>query len=32
VFWPLVIGGAVFVVMLIPAINAYRRRVRETRL
>lgn len=32
VFWPLVLGGAVFVLMLIPAINAYRRRARETKL
>ncbi len=30
VFWPLVLGGVVFVLMLLPAINAYRRRVRET--
>ncbi|MCK9638040.1 ABC transporter substrate-binding protein [Methylobacter sp. Wu8] len=30
VFWPLVLGGAVFVLMLIPAVNAYRRRVKET--
>jgi oligopeptide transport system substrate-binding protein len=30
VFWPLALGGAVFVVMLIPAVNAYRRRTRET--
>ncbi|MGR9012427.1 MAG: ABC transporter substrate-binding protein [Gammaproteobacteria bacterium] len=30
VFWPLVVGAAVFVLILIPAINAYRRRVRET--
>jgi oligopeptide transport system substrate-binding protein len=30
VFWPLALGGAVFVAMLIPAINAYRRRTRET--
>jgi len=30
VFWPLLLGGVVFVLMLIPAINAYRRRVRET--
>jgi ABC-type transport system substrate-binding protein len=29
-FWPLVLGGAVFVLMFIPAINAYRRRARET--
>jgi oligopeptide transport system substrate-binding protein len=29
-FWPLVLGGTVFVLMLIPAINAYRRRIRET--
>jgi len=32
VFWPLVLGGAVFVLMLIPAVNAYRRRVKETKL
>jgi ABC-type oligopeptide transport system substrate-binding subunit len=30
VFWPLVLGIAVFVAMLIPAINAYRRRTKET--
>lgn len=30
VFWPLILGGVFFVLMLIPAINAYRRRVRET--
>ena len=30
VFWPLVLGGVLFVLMLIPAVNAYRRRVRET--
>jgi len=32
VFWPLVLGGVVFVLMLIPAVNAYRRRVKETKL
>ncbi|HEY8094753.1 MAG TPA: ABC transporter substrate-binding protein, partial [Methylobacter sp.] len=32
VFWPLAVGGAVFVLMLIPAFNTYRRRVRETKL
>ncbi|WP_432741203.1 ABC transporter substrate-binding protein [Methylobacter sp. G7] len=32
VFWPLVLGGAVFVLMLIPAVIAYRRRIKETRL
>ncbi|EGW20720.1 ABC transporter substrate-binding protein [Methylobacter tundripaludum] len=31
VFWPLVLGGVVFVLMLIPAVNAYRRRVKETK-
>ncbi len=30
VFWPLVLGGAVFVLILTPAVNAYRRRSRET--
>ncbi|MGZ5051446.1 MAG: ABC transporter substrate-binding protein [Methylobacter sp.] len=30
VFWPLVLGALAFVAMLIPAINAYRRRTRET--
>jgi oligopeptide transport system substrate-binding protein len=30
VFWPLVLVGVVFVLILIPAVNAYRRRVRET--
>jgi len=30
VFWPLVLGVVVFVLMLIPAVNAYRRRVKET--
>jgi hypothetical protein len=28
----LVLGGTMFVLMLIPAINAYRRHTRETRL
>ncbi len=32
VFWPLIVGFAVLIMLLIPAINAYRRRVRETRL
>ncbi len=32
VFWPLLLGCAVFILLLVPAINAYRRRVRETRL
>lgn len=32
VFWPLMLGIAVFVLILIPAVNAYRRRVRETKL
>jgi oligopeptide transport system substrate-binding protein len=32
VFWPLVLGGAAFMLMLIPAINAYRRRTKETKL
>ncbi len=32
VFWPLVLGVAVFVMMLIPALKAYRRRTRETKL
>jgi ABC-type transport system substrate-binding protein len=31
VFWPLALGGAVFVLMLIPAVNAYRRRVKEAK-
>jgi oligopeptide transport system substrate-binding protein len=30
IFWPLVLGGLLFVLMLIPAINSYRRRVKET--
>lgn len=30
VFWPLALGALAFVAMLIPAINAYRRRTRET--
>jgi len=30
VFWPLVLGCFLFVLMLIPAINAYRRRAKET--
>ena len=30
VFWPLVLASVVFVLMLMPALNAYRRRVRET--
>ncbi len=30
VFWPLVLCGVFFVLILIPAVNAYRRRVRET--
>lgn len=30
VFWPLVLGIVVFIAMLIPAINAYRRRSKET--
>jgi ABC-type transport system substrate-binding protein len=30
VFWPVVLGAGIFVLMLIPAVNAYRRRVRET--
>ncbi|MDI1292174.1 MAG: ABC transporter substrate-binding protein [Methylobacter sp.] len=32
VFWPLVLGGAVFVLMLIPAVIAYRRRIKGTKL
>ncbi|MDP1773241.1 MAG: ABC transporter substrate-binding protein [Methylobacter sp.] len=32
VFWPLVLGSVVFVLMFIPAVNAYRRRVKETKL
>jgi len=32
VFWPLALVGGGFVLMLIPAVNAYRRRVRETKL
>jgi ABC-type transport system substrate-binding protein len=30
VFWPVALGAGIFVLMLIPAINAYRRRVKET--
>jgi oligopeptide transport system substrate-binding protein len=30
VFWPLVLGCLLFVLMLIPAINSYRRRAKET--
>ncbi|MGZ5615245.1 MAG: ABC transporter substrate-binding protein [Methylobacter sp.] len=30
VFWPLVLGGAAFVLILIPAVNAYRRRIRKS--
>ena len=30
IFWPLVLGLFLFVVLLIPAINAYRRRAKET--
>ncbi len=30
VFWPLVAGCVLFIIMLIPAINAYRRRAKET--
>ncbi|MDD1627596.1 MAG: ABC transporter substrate-binding protein [Methylococcaceae bacterium] len=30
IFWPLVLGGLLFVLMLIPAINSYRRRAKET--
>jgi ABC-type transport system substrate-binding protein len=30
IFWPLALGCLLFVLMLIPAINSYRRRVRET--
>jgi oligopeptide transport system substrate-binding protein len=30
VFWPLVLGGTVFILTLIPAINAYRRHARKT--
>jgi oligopeptide transport system substrate-binding protein len=30
IFWPLVLGGLLFVMLLIPAISAYRRRARET--
>jgi len=29
-FWPLALGGLLLVLMLIPAINAYRRRAKET--
>ena len=29
-FWPLVLGCLLFVLMLIPALNAYRRRAKET--
>lgn len=31
-FWPLALAGGVFVLMLIPAVNAYRRRAKETNL
>ncbi len=30
IFWPLALGGLLFVLMLLPAFNAYRRRARET--
>ena len=30
IFWPLVLGGLLFVILLIPAIRTYRRRARET--
>jgi len=30
VFWPLVLGCVLFAIILIPAINAYRRRAKET--
>jgi len=30
IFWPLALAGLLFVLMLIPAIRAYRRRARET--
>jgi oligopeptide transport system substrate-binding protein len=30
IFWPLALGCLLFVLMLLPAINAYRRRVKET--
>jgi oligopeptide transport system substrate-binding protein len=30
IFWPLALGGLLFVLMLLPAVNAYRRRTRET--
>jgi oligopeptide transport system substrate-binding protein len=30
IFWPLVLGGLLFVLMIIPAISNYRRRARET--
>lgn len=32
IFWPLALAGGVFVLMLIPAVNAYRRRAKETNL
>ena len=30
VFWPLALGGLLFVLMLLPAVKAYRRRAKET--
>lgn len=30
ILWPLALGGVLFVLMLLPAINAYRRRSKET--
>jgi len=32
VFWPLALVGGGFVLMLIPAVNAYRRRAKEPNL
>jgi ABC-type transport system substrate-binding protein len=32
IFWPLALVGGMFVLMLIPAVNAYRRRFRGTKL
>jgi len=30
IFWPLLLGGLLFVLILIPAINSYRHRAKET--
>ena len=32
VFWPLLLGILVFVVLLIPVLTAYRRRIKEAKL